>query len=593
VVLDLDLDQEWERKRVWAFVCAAFACATRGEPSEPSQDENDVLVREWLVEESLAPLWSGRLVICYESAMQRPWFAAWELGHAGESWHVVLEGGGSGQLRRGPADPWERPAGAVNVKDWLLSSKPQDENVLDFRVALERMDQPVAFSVQSLMGGPGIVPASLRELAPGLSAADGNRGFTFEFVLSSLLQRALVLTDNRRLPLRQRFTYEELRERVALRDGANVAAELFRLKNGGAQERERFEQVRSTFRSLTGRVLDVRARHADDGLDPGMIIEPVVADGRGERLVAFSGAGVQEALLLSALLDDEPGRVLVLDEPAVNLEATVQRRLLRRVRGPGQCLVITHHADLVPVEEPADLGRIVRVAPGASGSRVLRPGLGNLSAQESQRWLRMLEPTHVRALLFARAVIFCEGPTEARTLPPWWRHAREIGLRDPEEANIPLISVDGHAGFGAYAKYLDAFDVPWAIVVDGPALRSRSDMARQLDRLGRFPGTTPDDPDAFAGWRKCWESVGVFSLAEEFGDDGGKGGEFEAFLRGVDAELLARIQAEVGRGGKPVAGALFAAEHPEPPAEVLELYRKLAEWFGPAIVPRESSGIGR
>jgi hypothetical protein len=482
----------------------------------------------------------------------------------------------------------------LNVRDWLLSSKPQYENVLDFRVALEGMNQPISFSVQSLTGGPGMVPASLRELAPGLNAAEyRNRGFMFEFVLSSLLQRALVLTDNRRLPLRQRFTYDELRERAELRDGANVAAELFRLKNDDARERERFEQVRATFKSLTGRMLDVRARHTADDPDPGMIIEPVVADGRGDRPVVFSGAGVQEALLLSTLLDDEPGRVLVLDEPAVNLEATVQRRLLRRVRGPGQCLVITHHADLVPVEEPADLGRIVRVAPGPSGTRVLRPDLGDLSARESQRWLRMLEPAHVRALLFARAVIFCEGPTEVRALPPWWRYAPMIGLRDPEEANIPLISVDGHAGFGAYAKYLDAFGVPWAIVVDGPALRGDSDMARQLAGLGRFPGTIPDDLDDFAGWRKCWESVGVFSLAQEFGDDGGKGGEFEAFLRGVDADLLARIQADVGRGGKPVVGALFVAEHPEPPGEVLDLYRKLAEWFGPAIVPREDGGTAR
>ncbi len=132
-----------------------------------------------------------------------------------------------------------------------------------------------------------------------------------------------------------------------------------------------------------------------------------------------------------------------------------------------------------------------------------------------------------------------------------------------------------------------------AVVVDGPALRGGSDMARQLAGLGRFPGTTPDDPDEFAGWRKCWESVGVFSLAQGFGDDGGKGGEFEAFLRGVDADLLARIQADVGRGGKPVAGALFVAEHPEPPGEVLDLYRKLAEWFGPAIVPGEEAGTVR
>lgn len=591
VALDLDLDQVWERRRIWAFVCAAYACDKMAEPRALSVEEDDIQVRGWLAEDSLAPLWSGRLVTRYDSALLRPWYAAWEFSHASDTWHVVLEGDGSGQLRRGAADPFARPAGSGRVREFLLASKPQAEPSLDFRVALEQMSQPVSFSVQSLPGGPGRVPASLLELAPGLSAAEyGNRSFSFEFVLASLLRRGLVLTDNRRLPLRRRFTYQEIWDPAELRDGAAVAAELYRLKVGDARDRERFGQVQATFQSLTGLLLEIRVSDAPaDSGDPGMVIEPVVVVGGTERPVEFSGAGVQEAVLLSVLLTDREGKVLLLDEPAVNLDPTAQRRLLRRVRGPGQCLVITHHADLVPVEEPADLGRIVRVMPSSSGARVLRPDLGTLTAQESQRWLRLLEPVHVRALLFAAAVIFCEGVTEVRALPPWWRDTRRIGLRDPEAANVPIISVDGHTSFGAYARYLEAFGVPWAIVVDGPALRKDSDMAGQLATLGRFPGTAPADPEEFAGWRKSWEDVGVFTLAEEFGTDGNKGGEFEAFLRKVDESLLTRLQHEVGSGGrgKPVVASLFVAEHPEPPPEVLEMYQKIAAWFGPAIVPGE------
>jgi predicted ATPase len=35
-----------------------------------------------------------------------------------------------------------------------------------------------------------------------------------------------------------------------------------------------------------------------------------------------------------------------LDEPAVNLEPTMQRRLISKLHEVGQCLVITHSADL-------------------------------------------------------------------------------------------------------------------------------------------------------------------------------------------------------------------------------------------------------
>ncbi len=269
VALDLDLDQAWERQRVRAFVCAAYACTMRDDPGGPSADDDDIVVRQWLQGDSLAPLWSGRLLVRYESAQARPWFAAWEFSYAGGTWHVVLEGDGSGQLRRGPADHLAQPAGAGTVRDFLLKSKPRADSRLDFRVALEKMSAPVAFTVQPLAGGQGRVPASLRELAPGLSVTEhANRGFPFEFVLSSLLQRGLTLTDNRRLPLRRRFSYAEIWDRGELRDGADVAAELYRLKIGDARARERFGQVQATFRALTGRALEVRAAESS-GRWPG------------------------------------------------------------------------------------------------------------------------------------------------------------------------------------------------------------------------------------------------------------------------------------------------------------------------------------
>jgi hypothetical protein len=164
VALDLELDQGWERRLVWSFACAAFACCPPADGGS-SADGDDAIVREWLAEESLASLWSGRLVVYFELARMRPWFTAWEFSHQGGKWHVVLDGDGAGQLRRGPAEPGIRPGGAVNVRDWLLEGKPQAETRVDFGVALERMTQPVSFSVQPLTGSPVRIPVSLLELA--------------------------------------------------------------------------------------------------------------------------------------------------------------------------------------------------------------------------------------------------------------------------------------------------------------------------------------------------------------------------------------------------------------------------------------------
>jgi hypothetical protein len=466
--------------------------------------------------------------------------------------------------------------GSFSLNDWLEASK-QDDASMDFRVALQGTSQPITFSVG---GGTGDLPESLRELGTALGVDPSNRGFGFDQVLSAVLQRGIVLTDNRRLPLKRRFTLEELRQPADLRDGAAVGVELYRLKNGYPGERERFQQIRATFKELTRRDLDVRSRPVpqDDG-EPGMIIEPTVAGIHGERLVELSGAGMQEALVLSVLLQGESGHVAVLDEPAVNLEPTVQRRLIGRVRGPGQYVVITHSADLVPVEEPADLERIVRIAPGPSGSEVRRPSFGDLGTGEVFRQLSLLEPAHVRGLLFAPAVILCEGPTEVGALPRWWRRASSIGLPDPQAANVPVISVDGDSSFGAYVRYLDAFGVDWAIVADGPALRPTSRLAEQLRRLGHWPEKQPDDQDDFVQWREFWEGLGVFTLADQFGDDGSKGGEFEAYLQRVDPDLFAEVEAEVGRRNKPRIGGRFADRLHEPPTEVLALYARIAARF--------------
>lgn len=457
-----------------------------------------------------------------------------------------------------------------------MGSKPGDSSSLDFRAAMGQAGRPVTFVVQPVTNRGERTPESVRRLGSLLGSDYDNKSFTFQHVLSVVLRRGVVLTDNRRLPFTRQFSLEELAGPADLQDGAAVGAELYRLKVGSPGERQRFGDIQATFKGLTGRDMEVRARPAlPAGDGPAtMIIEPTITGRHGERLVELSGAGMQEALVLSTLVEAKPGRVAVLDEPAVNLEPTVQRRLIGRVRGPGQYLVITHSADLVPFEEPGDLGRIARVAQGASGSEVCQPRVG-AAGGDQLRELKLMEPADVRALLFAAGVILCEGPTEVGALPRWWRKASVLGLPDPEAANIPVITVGGQGGYGSYLRYLEAFGVPWVIVADGPALRADSQLAKDLRALGHWPGEPPRDREDFGQWRGFWEGAGVFTLADQFGDDGCKGGEFEAFLERVDKVLLVEAKRAGGRS-KPRAGAFFAVHHPEPPQDVMDVYVKIA-----------------
>ena len=251
IKLGIDLDQAWEQDLVRTYVRASYV-ASRG----PNQDS---MVRrsfeesaDWLLRDSLTPLMSGFLVIRYRRLAARPWSAAWQFtdDKAGTTWHAALVGDdGIQQLRPGPAEHPAQAGGAAFFADWLMKTKPQDENLLDFRAAMQITEQPVTFSASSGTHQASSIPASIREIGLQLGVAPEGQMFSFNQVIRLVLQRGIVLTDNRRLPLRRRFPISALSQPADLRDGAAVGAEIFRLKNGGPQDRERFREIQSHSRN--------------------------------------------------------------------------------------------------------------------------------------------------------------------------------------------------------------------------------------------------------------------------------------------------------------------------------------------------------
>ncbi|MGW0827364.1 ATP-dependent nuclease [Streptomyces sp. NPDC002845] len=570
--MKIELDQGWEWELVAAFVRAAFVCGadSASSPSLPTRDQLDAAIRDQLDPASLSPLWTGTLHVRYDAAWSQPWFAAWEFTHDDTTWQIQLVGGSS-FLRLSPAEARGRgPNQTRNFSHWWQQCP---EGLGDFTKVLPHGSEALTFSVTPPNDGSSPLPTTLLDLAARLGERDiDNRSFDFVQVLAAILRQGIVVTDNRRLPLERRFPYQALQHPFDLRDGSGAAGELYRCKNGPLALRQRYAQAKALFTDLTGRALGVQA--SPDPEEPGtMLIDVTVVDGDHEVPIAFAGAGIQEALLLSTLLTGEPGRVIVLDEPAVNLEPTLQRRLMPVLSARAQCIVITHSADLVPASTPADLSRIVRFAPHPSGTQVYRVPHG-LSAQEQTRWLQRLGAAEARTLLFAAGVILCEGATETGALSRWWdsTHCPEWGSLSA--ANICLMKVDGDAAFDVYVDYLRAFGIPWAIVADGPALSHGSRLYKHIAAKSLLPSGQPAPSDAFPRWKDYWEEAGVFTFAREFGTDGNKGGEFEALLAELDAELYKQAKKEHGRS-KPRVGAHFAAAHPTPPATVTDTYRRI------------------
>ncbi|MFC8677712.1 ATP-dependent endonuclease [Streptomyces griseorubiginosus] len=414
------------------------------------------------------------------------------------------------------------------------------------------------------------IPDSVRDLSILLGKTDlDNQSFDFTQVLSAILQRGVVLTDNRRLPLARSYDLGSLKAPADLQDGSKVPGELYRLKNGPLEQRARYENIRNLFTHLVGCPFEVQAT-PDPEETGGLLIDVTLPEGGLEYPIAFAGAGRQEALVLSTLVAGDPGRVLVLDEPAVHIEPTLQRRLVYALQDRAQCIVITHSADLVAVSKPVDLMRIIRVAPGSDGSTIRRVPQ-QLDAHQQARWLQRLGTGDARSLLFAAGAVLCEGPTEVGALSTWWEANQQPGWVPPSGANIALVDVGGDHGFSTYIDFLTVFGIPWVVFADGPALAPGSKLQKYLEAENLLPAGSPQDQNDFAAWKLYWQKSGVFSVANTFGNDGSKSGEFEAFLERLDLPLFQQVGQDIGRRSKPRIGAAFAARC-QPPAEVVELY---------------------
>ncbi|MFF8865998.1 TOPRIM nucleotidyl transferase/hydrolase domain-containing protein [Streptomyces sp. NPDC015139] len=587
LIMGIEMDQAWEQELVAMFVRAAYASSaadlsTSTDVLTISSERRDQDARRRLAPETLHLLLRGFLVVDYDEGAQPRWRASWHhpaTGDLHESvepvWIMDLRSGGPVMRATGEvpastislAEAWRRVfpddqigTGATGPKLDFMRIFAEAEESIVLRTGLKNDSLPLLDSVRDL------------HMLLGWDAEDAHRRqVDFVHVLDAILQRGIVLTDNRRLPLGRSFSLETVGRQADLEDGSQIPSELYRLKNGSLPLRQRYQRIQDRFKELVSTRFDVQAT-PDPEHSGNLLIDVTVPEGDYEYPVAFSGAGRQEALFLSTVLVGDPGRVIVLDEPGVHIEPTLQRRLAQAADSDTQCLVITHSADLVPVAASGDLARIVRLAPSPGGSRAHR--IGRLDVKDQARWLQVLGPRDARALLFSAGAVLCEGSTEVSALGTWW----ENSSNPLSSANIALIDVGGDKAFGRYIEFLRAFNIPWAVIADGPALHPRSDLYQQLKAQEFLSAVEPDCAEpVFDEWKAFWEAHGVFSVADVFGNDGSEAGEFEAYLKRLDPQLLGRV----GRGrSKPRVGAAFASQHPMP-RDIADLYAMIRDRLVP------------
>ena len=408
---------------------------------------------------------------------------------------------------------------------------------------------------------------------------------------------------------------------------------LFELKNGSPAQRERFEAVQRKFGELApGRAVDVKFQAFDRAaVNPAMIgtgqvgifgqgvkqqgagqqeppqprpgaaitvvVDRIADEGRHPKdlPIQLHGGGTWESLVVAEVLVESKDRVVILDEPALTLHPTWQRAVRASIlEAPGTCLVITHSANLVPVETPDDLSQLVRIENESGSSRAHR--LPSLSPEDAKRVTREFAlSSDAVSLLFARGVVLLEGETEQGALPEWFDRLTDTGCPTPGELDLAFYSVGGDSNFRTLLTVLHAFAIPWVLVCDGAAFDVKKRVKKHqhifdqvttacddfpelqefLESLDPEPSRRVMDTDTFERQRELGRAHGVFTLARGWTtadkDTGSVNDEsFEAFVEAVAPRRLNEAREEVG--DSKVRKGIWLGENVPCPSEVRELY---------------------
>lgn len=641
IKLDIQFTTTWEKHLLCVFFASMLcdqqdiqqmATTMQRSVNHDGLKKFDRWVLEHIRPEDISWFLQGRLVIThtgrlgwqcwYEARPQEPIFRLnltnWEmlLGHdkhnaetAGQNWGSLfvawynsLTEQERDQLKNGLTETTPEREFPVpdlsHLPDWVSS---QQGIPLQIRDQTQIVDPTTLATRRALASAAGI---SLEQEKP----------FGMRSVFQILLERAFVFTDNVRLMPQRLFAADHLfAQPFDLSNGEQLARFLFCKKNGDLRDREHYDEIGKLFTQMTGRTFHVvigsvnversqtrlpgsqqQARLLSDQ-QANLSLELVTSSSWGDIPLDASGAGIAEALFLSAVLTGGAGLVVLLDEPALNLHPPMQTTLLHALEAlahqpegkRSQLLVNTHAPNLVPSDMIECISRFTlqnghttRHAFNAEQMHQSGHKASNQSSRNDLIKLRNLLRGNMaaRALLFSRAVLLVEGETELGALPVWCQNL--------VSQDIALYVVGGKGEFVSPLRLLHHFAIPWAILGDGEVLWDQHEQGSRQGALGQVsrilaacnrtlpiisnrPETSAEN---FAEFRQALESYGIFTLARS-ADEG-----FEKAIRPEIPQGL-WSEAELRFSQNKVAFGRFIAESIPCPENVAGLVQKvLCHW---------------
>jgi putative ATP-dependent endonuclease of the OLD family len=205
---------------------------------------------------------------------------------------------------------------------------------------------------------------------------------------------------------------------------------------------------------------------------------PLARHGMGTKSLAsmlvlksFLGWRVKKAL------DDKIHPILALEEPEAHLHPQAQRALISQLEDiPGQLIISTHSPYVAAQSEIQALRHFSKNGPNTIVSKFEVSGLNHIDIGNINRFVMNSRGD----MLFARAIVLFEGPTEEIALPIF---AEKAWGKNINMCGISLIGVGGAGNYLPFIRIAVLCNIPWFIFADGET-DAINKLKDQLSKIG-------------------------------------------------------------------------------------------------------------
>lgn len=270
-------------------------------------------------------------------------------------------------------------------------------------------------------------------------------------------------------------------------DGSNLQNFLFWLKNGNLDDQTAYSAIQNNFKNVMGHqnlsftvsLTDRVERSEEQVVDPPpakvypgtATVRFVETLGQRQKTTDFTavGAGIRETLFLISMCLGRKDTMILMDEPATNLHPAQIRLLMEKILGSGnqiseasQIAIITHSATMASLRMLSSVDEIARVS-RKEYSHIAQPtGEDEVWVRENLPTFHLLKPD----ILFARKIVLVEGASDKIFLEKILDYDTGDWM---DVDDLAIIDVGGCKSFDRFKKFLEMYEIPFAILADRDA----------------------------------------------------------------------------------------------------------------------------